>query len=221
MSKKIIHIHVGKCAGGSINQALNSLNLAFVELHCGDAPEQLKKLIREDQGDNLYLVTARDPIKRFISAFNWDKYEKIIVQKASNPYWNKIYATFESVNDLCESLESKNSEKRELAHFAIKESKLHIELGLAWYCPLETLERIPKERLFLIKTENILEDFNNFLSINFDDKPLFTELAKDKDSSNFRVNIENPKYLSPNSTEILQSALKKDFISFEYLKKLR
>jgi hypothetical protein len=217
---KLYHIHVGKCAGSSINMALNKLGIKFTNLHCGNAPEQLKKIMSEDSGDNIYLVSARNPIDRFISAFNWDKYEKIIRKKSENLFWKKIYATFSSVDDLICSLYSSDLDRKKLAEFAINKSKLHIQCGLSWYIPITTLNKLPMERTVVINTEKLVDDFNSFLKfIESERPPLINSLPKDKDSSDFLdlIEIDNPKYLSSNAKIILEDILKEDFEILSFL----
>lgn len=215
----VIHVHVGKCAGSSINMALNQEKIIFKELHCGDANTNLEELIESDSGNNLYVVSARDPIKRFISAFNWDKYEKIINRKANNPYWRKIYETFTDANDLAESLKSSDTEKRKLAEFALNGSKLHMDLGLDWYIPKALMLKIPKDRLYLVRTENLLNDFNRFVSSYKQGFKKIDSMPRDKDSNDFidKINIENPKYLSSKAKDILREKLNVEFEVLEYI----
>ena len=55
-------IHIGKCGGGSLKQELKKKNKDFKACHC-------KKPIIEEKFK--YIILIRDPINRFISAFNW------------------------------------------------------------------------------------------------------------------------------------------------------
>ena len=209
----IHHIHVGKCAGGSINKALFKQGIAFKEYHCGSANKDIEQLIRNDTEENIYLISTRDPIKRFISSFNWDKYEKIVLQNTTNPTWAKIYDTFSSVNHLVESLESSNDELKSMAECAFSGSFLHMHLGISWYLTLDLVSQIPSGRLYLIRTENLVDDFNHFLTGAFTDKSHVDSLPNDKDSGEFlgKINIENPKYLSENARRILRQKLNMDY----------
>jgi len=208
----LIHVHVGKCAGSSINQALNQRGIHFTELHCGDANVRLKSVLKNDDGANIYLISARDPIKRFVSAFNWDKYEKIIKKKANNANWNNIYDTFHSVNCLVESLDSGDKHSR-LAKFAVNNSKLHMELGLSWYIPIDIVSELPFGRTVLVQTESLLNDFNMFLAQFYPIKAGFETMPRDKDSAGFldKINIANPNHLSEQSTLKLRGYLDKDY----------
>lgn len=222
MSKKrLIHIHVGKCAGTSINMVLNKNKIPFEQLHCNDADISLKKLLSENDDRNIYLISARDPIKRFVSAFNWDKYEKIICAKRENSLWNKIYQEFSSVNDLVEAFLKDDKDRKNLAEVACKSSKLHINLGLSWYIPISVVSLLPRSRTYLVRTESFYDDLAYFLSIEYKVE-LNKDLPKDKDSSSFlmKVNIDNPKYLSAKSVSFLkQNLLAEDYFVYDYLQK--
>lgn len=210
--KKIIHIHVGKCAGGTINNVLAQTGIEITELHCFSANKDLIDIVNRDDGCNLYLIGVRDPIARFVSAFNFDKYEILTSQKSGNHVWDRIYNEFPSVDHLVQSLLSMNHEKRTLAWDAISNSALHIQMGLSWYLEDDILDRIPKDRLNVIRTEMLELDMIKFLrryglhleNIIFD---------KDKDSSKFldKIGIKNPSFLSDISKIILSEILKRDY----------
>jgi len=212
-NKNIIHIHVGKCAGSSINKALNQSRVEFVELHCGDSSNELNRLFEQDKGDNVYLISTRDPIKRFISAFNWDKYEKTVKNKTRNLEWIKIYDTFSSANHLAESLTSTDEKLRDYAEFVFTDSNLHIEFGLSWYISLEQASRFPKSRTFIVNTESLVSDYNFFcLNVLKNNLPV-DALPKDKDSSGFLslIEIDKPTYLSEIAIRNLKRQLEKDY----------
>lgn len=217
--KKIIHVHIGKCAGGSINLGLHKLGLNFEELHCGESNDILKKKLSGDDGNNLYIISLRDPIARAISSFNWDKYEKIITQKTTNPIWNSIYERFENIETLVSSYYSGNTEIRDLAKFAFKGSQLHLHLGLSWYIPVDIAKGLPPKRTIILRTEYLDDDFTKFLCEHFPDKTLNGSLPKDKDNKNFLSlsNIPKPKYLSDVSKEKLKSILKEDYTILDIL----
>ncbi|MGR5067492.1 hypothetical protein [Vibrio alfacsensis] len=219
--KKLIHIHVGKCAGSSINMALHRLGLPFTELHCGNAPQELNYILDCDDGSNIYIISYRDPIARIVSAFNWDKYEKIISQRTSNIHWNDIYNTFSSINHLAESLEEENEDKRKLAKFALSGSSLHMHLGLSWYIPEDIAIKLPINRVSLVRTENLLPDFNAFIQCHYPSLDEITELPKDKDSKEFLslINIDNPRYLSNRAKENLRKNLEPEYIVLNFLEK--
>jgi hypothetical protein len=219
--KKVVHIHIGKCAGGSINLGLHKLGIDFEELHCGDSDSILLKRMASDKGDNLYIVCLREPIARAISSFNWDKYEKIITQKSENPIWNSLYDRFENIESLVVGYNSDDEELRELAKIAFEESRLHLHLGLAWYISPEVAISLPPKRTAVLRTEYLDEDFKVMLSNHFPSKVYSGTLPKDKDNKNFLSlsNIPKPKYLSDSSIENLKEILREDYKVLEILYK--
>mgnify|MGYP001363266602 CR=1 FL=1 len=210
--KNIIHVHIGKCAGGSINLGLHQLGISFEELHCGDANITLKQRLKADTGNNIYLISLRDPISRAISSFNWDKYEKLIVQKSTNELWNKIYARFANLESLVSAYGSCDKELAALAELAFKESNLHLHLGLAWYVPEEIAKLLPPKRTFILHTESLDSDFGRMLSLHFPSTEFNAALPRDKDNKSFlsQANIPSPKFLSEESINKLRSEILKD-----------
>lgn len=222
-NSKLIHVHIGKCAGSSINLILQKFQLPFEELHCFDANVILRERLNNDDGTNLYLISIRDPVERFVSAFNWDKYEKIIVNKTANPLWNEIYKNFTSVNDLVEALSTSNCHRRELAHKAVSASFLHMHLSVSWYIPYDIIEFLPKERTFLVRTENFFNDFYYFLKDNYKITLEERDLQKDKSSNEFlnKIGVEKPRFLSDKSREyLIQNTLAEDYRVYSVLKAL-
>ena len=71
-------IHVGKCAGESVLESLRSCfpeeKLRIVEYHIFDANRILREAIPQTtNNENIHwIILTRDPISRWISAFNWD-----------------------------------------------------------------------------------------------------------------------------------------------------
>jgi hypothetical protein len=55
-------VHVGKCGGRTIHQELAAANLDFEHFH------MRRPVARPDRR---YVILARDPVARFVSAFNW------------------------------------------------------------------------------------------------------------------------------------------------------
>ncbi|WP_444939900.1 hypothetical protein ACJJI3_12320 [Microbulbifer sp. ZKSA004] len=214
---KFIHIHIGKCAGGSINIALNKNGIRFTELHCGAANVQLEHEISNDDGENFYLISLRDPIKRFVSSFNFDKYEKIISGNCKNSGWRRIYENFDSANELAEGLLSSDQDVRDLAHYALNKSKLHMHMGLSWYVPIFMVKKLPLNRVHIIRTENLDNDFNEFLK-RFGKENVLTKMPSDKKSENFleKIDVKNPKKLSNKSIAILTAFLLDDYYVLDH-----
>ncbi|MBK5941813.1 hypothetical protein CCR96_21695 [Halochromatium roseum] len=169
-----------------------------------------------DEGENLYIIGVRDPVKRFVSAFNWDKYEKFIchrnIGKQLPLLWAEIFNEFNSVNELVESLLARQSRRRTLAWKAITESKLHVQLGLAWYLPAEVLEILPMDRVSIVRQEYFDKDLGFFLN-NIGRKYQPKELVRDKSDQAFlgELGVRDPKALSETAKFLLDHLLQDEY----------
>ena len=213
----VVFVHVGKCAGGSILAQFHKNKVSYTELHCGDSPSRLMGFLSDDDGSNHYVVSVRDPVKRFLSSFNFDKYEKIIQGKGvKNPLWSEIYDTFESANHLCESMFCEIDRLRMLSHKAFFNSFLHMSLTLSWYLPVECLVRLPMDRVSVIRTEYVENDLNSFFQ-HYGQGDV-VQLRKDKDSRSFldEIGIENPLFLSKVSQSTLSLVYDADYRILDY-----
>ena len=63
--KKTTVIHIGKAGGGTVRAIYEALGIKFKQIHA------LTKHSFANTKDNVFLVTIRDPVDRFESAFNW------------------------------------------------------------------------------------------------------------------------------------------------------
>ncbi|MCK5537011.1 MAG: sulfotransferase family 2 domain-containing protein, partial [Bacteroidales bacterium] len=158
----IYHIHIGKCAGGSFNKTLMRKRIKFQQGHCGNSNIEIKERILNQNPDDYFVITLRDPIDRFVSSFNFDKYEKTIERKCKNALWSKIYEEFNSVNELVEAFLSENIKRQSLAFRTVFNSNLHIHMGLSWYLDFETILKLPLDRTSIIRTEYFNADFKKF-----------------------------------------------------------
>lgn len=156
-------VHVGKCAGTSIETALQQMEIEYEGYHCFDANVRLKARL-DSSNDDFYLVTVRDPIKRFISAFYWDLYEKRIINDEVGPKgsWKSIFEAFATPNDLAESLSSSDRVLADLANHAVKESFLHMHLTLSWYLSVDLAKRLTSSNAFVVRAEHADSDFAGF-----------------------------------------------------------
>jgi hypothetical protein len=58
----LVVIHIGKCAGATVRKELNAAGMAHSEVHVS------KPIYYPDKR---YLILLRNPVDRFVSAFNW------------------------------------------------------------------------------------------------------------------------------------------------------
>jgi len=155
-------IHVGKCAGESVQTALNQHKLYPKEHHCGTSNNDLAELILSGDPSCFFIVLVRDPVKRFVSAFEWDLWEKVLSRDAPPKFelWGQIYETFQTANDLAEALTSKDTATRVMADRAIRAGRLHMQMDLGWYLPPHVARKLTPENASAVRVENIVDDFN-------------------------------------------------------------
>ena len=178
----MIHfIHVGKCAGSSVMAALRNRNIEFKQYHCFDANITLNKKLKQ-KNNSYYLLTVRDPIKRFISAFYYDYYEKRLVtdEVGPNGLWKEYYEVFKSPNEVAEALTSQDSMLKDLAESYIFNSRLHAEFSLSWYVSIKHIKYLTAKNCHVIRTEKADEDFLKFLQNSNVDLSGFNGLGREK-----------------------------------------
>ena len=205
-------VHVGKCAGSSIRCALDELDINCKEFHCNDANVALSSQLKANTS-SYYLVSVRDPIKRFISAFYWDYYEKRILNDLYGPndFWKKIYEVFTSPNELAESLTSQDFFLKEMAQNYIYNSHLHAHYTLSWYFSVDNVKFLNNENCHVVRTERADEDFLTFLKKIGANSSIFNGLAREKQDYKHSINNYNIA-LSELGKHNLENAYFEDYI---------
>jgi hypothetical protein len=161
MPFKVAVVHVGKCAGGSIIATLKTFlpkdRTSIFEYHCFDANETLGELINTSPEipDLHFVICARDPLDRWISAFNWDKHNLGILNgTCSNAILLDLYTTFPTVDRLALALVSDSPHEK-----AVNLAKAaHMGMGISWYLPRHLILKLPRYRTVTIRTEHITRD---------------------------------------------------------------
>lgn len=176
-ARQIHFIHVGKCGGESVGDAFDQHNIVRRDYHCGGSNREIAGQVLARNDDDYFVILVRDPISRFISAFEWDLWEKII--SPPTPYdlekWTRVYDTFPSANRLAEALTSHDDDLRQAAERAMRESDLHIHMDLGWYLPPRVAAHLHDGNAFAIRTEHINDDFSLLLqNLGIPKKPGFT-----------------------------------------------
>lgn len=152
-TKPVVSIHVGKCAGSSVRTALLQIlprDHTLHEMHCYDANRRIATVLDKDDGRVDYLICARDPIDRFISAFNWDKHNLYFEGHLTGTQEGAGYDRFPTIHALAGGLRSRNEAERQAATDLATSERLHMGMGQNWYTPLEIIERLPRERTTVI-----------------------------------------------------------------------
>ena len=104
MEKKLAFIHIPKNAGWTIKDAIKKNNLNIIYIH----HKYSSKISNTEE-----IVVIRDPIQRFVSAFNYSK----------TSWKNPIINQFNDVNELVDALMDSNNNKHKIAQYYITNSK--------------------------------------------------------------------------------------------------
>ncbi len=172
-------IHVGKCGGGTVSRELRSRGYNFGHIH-------MSRPVFSTQ--QRYVVLVRDPVSRFVSAFNWRLY-LYETSKLADPGEDAIrmlrqqseYAflrQFADIHDLAERLIDKT--ERESSHIATMMALIaHVQQGFGWYLD-ELLDHLrPHQLLGVIAMENFASDFERLFGF----RPERQENRSPKDSN--------------------------------------
>ncbi|WP_096788037.1 hypothetical protein [Rhodobacter sp. CZR27] len=160
-------VHVGKCGGESVIRALSPQVRNLSVHHVGEANQDIARAVLRREAEDVFIVLTRDPVSRFVSAFEWDLHSKSIggdgVQM-KNAQWARVFRNFQTANDLAEALTSPDDARRQVAHFALRGSKLHLQFDLGWYLPPHIAAELPAGRTHLVRTERMEQDLRAFMA---------------------------------------------------------
>ena len=176
---KIAFIHIGKTGGTTIYHLLHNLFYNNIDKHEYVAYH----LEKNYENDEYYIIWIRNPIGRFVSAFNQSYYgihtniktidsfdiEHCLIpnkmKKSMNqPYifsreYDLLMREFQSANELAESLTSVDETKREKAIRLMNREEEHIFKNIGWYLNNGDFLKNKKDKiLFVGKTETMKED---------------------------------------------------------------
>ena len=192
-----VFIHIGKCGGSSVIEELNKKNIQFIEKHVDKVKFRKKKK---------YYIVIRNPISRFISAFNW-RYKLVVEdgeQKDRFPGEREFLETFKNVNDLAENI---YNEKGELVlNFRDDEFYVHhLKEDIDFYLG-DLLKRCKKKHIIgVLATETLRDDIKRYFDIE-----LTSHLKKNKKTNS----------LSSLALNNLITYLEKDFECIERLNEM-
>lgn len=192
----LVVIHIGKCGGSTVISELESKNIDFSQVHVG------KPVYKPNKN---YVIVIRNPIKRFISAFNW-RYYLVCDRKEQQHRWRneeKILNKYKNVDNLCKDLEKnpnifngkKNSEN--YIH--------HLREDINHY--LKTfIDKCPKKQILgVICQETIKDDMKNIFDIDLS--------IHEKCNTGYSKNITDESY------KILKTYLKNDYMIIDKMYK--
>lgn len=180
-------IHIGKCGGTTIQRSMLSSQTVLRQVHMKKAPLDLQKN---------YIIWLRNPINRFVSAFNHSKriidfpVEKFqreeltienspapqrIVRRIKNGYafspeYDRLVKEFDTANDLAESLFGDDLIRRKKAQKLMRRPEEHIFRGIGWHLDNgHWIEKFAKNVLFVGSIENMDSDLEALKSKMGDD----------------------------------------------------
>ena len=160
-------IHIGKCAGESVLDALRmnfsheELNLC--EFHIFDANQRLDQLFKKikDTVQIHCLVTTRDPLARWVSAFNWDTHTFHRSQQFfCHPNAVHFHQRYPSAKSLAAGLAKSEKEAINFASFHHL-AYGHIAMGADWYLPTTRRSHLHRATSSVIRTERIQQDYES------------------------------------------------------------
>lgn len=163
----IVFIHVGKCAGTSIYQGIKGLlgqRTPILEYHCYDANERLNDLLKAVTSDGIlasrklaFVIATREPLRRWISAFNWD-YTNLYLNdpESVTPRHRQLLQYYPTALDLASEISSGANDAIELGKYG------HMGMGISWYLPDNSISLLEGKLVYTISQEDSHKDFNLF-----------------------------------------------------------
>ncbi|SCZ57494.1 hypothetical protein [Thiohalomonas denitrificans] len=145
-------IHIGKCGGRTVRDGIENAVHNFVthEVH-------IKKPVYRK--DLKYIIVARGPISRLVSAFQW-RYKLVVSdgdQRSRFKGEYNVLIKYETLNDLAEALYHENGEANSIAHQEIRKIH-HIREDISFYLR-DLLSRChPNQIVAVLMQENLNED---------------------------------------------------------------
>jgi hypothetical protein len=190
-SENLEVIHVGKCGGSHIKHNLTLNNIEHTSVYNKTA---------EYDANKKYLIVIRNPIKRFISAFNLRYYQVVHSKSQEDRFHNEknLLTEYDNVDKLCEGLQSNpnliNGENDSGNYIYLLKEDINYHLkNLINVCPKEQIHGV-------IFHDTAKEDLKDILGI---------DLTEESESENLDYNYD--KDIKNESYEILKEYLKEDF----------
>ncbi len=164
---KQVFVHIGKCGGSSVIEEFKKHGLKFQEKHVGGL-----KFRRQKQ----YGIIIRNPISRFVSAFNW-RYLLVVEKQEQKDLFKGEYELlkkYKDVNNLAEHIYDENGNL--VLDFKHEDYYIHhITEDIHFYLE-ELLKKGSKKHIsYVLATETLSEDLKAQFNIN-----LTSHLKKNK-----------------------------------------
>jgi len=175
-------IHIGKCGGSTVGLILTQNNIKFEHIH-------IEKPIFNKH--KKYLIMIRNPIRRFISAFNW-RYRLVVVDKVQPDRFKgeaETLTRYKSVENMVMNIDSYDKTKQYIHHIY---EDIDFYLG-------DFLQKCKKKNIVGVILQ---EDLNNCMM------EIFRVQVGD---TNLKKNNSSDTYISNTGYEKLKKYLYKDY----------
>ena len=147
-----ILVHIGKCGGKSLRDGISNIkwNSSIYVAH------GRKPVYRKDLN---YIIVARGPISRTISAFRWRHKIVVTTGKQANTFKGEyeVLSKYKEINNLAEALYHENGELDISAHQEMQKIH-HIYEGISYYLTDLLAQCKPEQIIAVLMQENLDED---------------------------------------------------------------
>lgn len=202
---KTLSLHIGKTGGESVRHVLKTMGVPFQQLHVFPAePEMLLYFDR-------IIITIRDPVERYISAFNFQhpsvfkkRSHRTNMGNESLAAFGRFYDCFSNVSVLSQRF----FEDSTCGRIAQHNPPWHLQMGYCYYVGGSAVRKTLREHrgVLLIRTESLTEDLARVLSV-----------VNESSSADLRVPYLNkqgssaslPKELSSQELSVLRGYLER------------
>lgn len=202
----LIYIHIGKCGGVSLWQAIQRSEIVTQKFRHVEKVHVAKPPVRSR---SKYLIVIRNPVSRAVSAFNW-RYKLVVADKSQpgKPGESEILKKYKTINALAEALYT--DDKLNDAVAAEFMSIGHLYENISFYLS-ELLESLRDDQVFsVLVTEKLDEDVARVLQVGEIDR------VHENKSGTAKEKLE----LSRKGRENLRRFLEPDYAAIEKLAEL-
>ena len=218
-------IHIGKCAGESILNTLQKnitkKNTRIIEFHIFDADMILPAFFHTTlQCTNIHwIILTRDPLTRWISAFNWDKHIfSINSHLYCHAHFKHLMQKYKNAKKLIKDLIRNKEAAFELSSFHHLACG-HMQMGQAWYLERFPIDKLSTSQTSVIRTEHIAYDYERCIHDLENRFPYLKTNHKtdiDRTKSNYQNCYRHDRFTKVNDLTIDEINFMKNFLSNDY-----
>ena len=218
-------IHIGKCAGESIlntlRENINNKAVRIIEFHIFDTNIILPDFFRSTlQSTNIHwIILTRDPLSRWISAFNWDQHIfSINSHLYCHTHFKRLIKKYKNAKKLIQDLMKNKKAAIELSNFHHLACG-HMRMGQAWYLDRFPLDQLVNPQTSIIRTEHIDNDYERCIDKLKSQFPCLeinnrTNICRAK--SNYQNRYRNGRFTKPQDLSDKENIYMRSFLSKDY-----